>query len=235
MDQVLSVSQTHKKSLSKIIVFPEGEIKVIANGVDIERFSPSKNKQSFRSEIGLDKNDIVIGTVGRLVPVKNQAMLLRAAARLYEYHNNIKVLLIGDGPLENELVALATSLGIAPNVRFLGRRSNVPDILRTLDIFVLPSLSEGMSNTILEAMSCKLPVVATNVGGNSELVVHGLTGLLVQRNNHEEMCRKLEELVMNPDKREQMGSQGRKRVGSFFSIGKMIKNYESLYISMLEG
>jgi len=177
----------------------------------------------------------VIGTIGRLVPVKNQAMLLRAAARLYEYHNNIKVLLIGDGPLENELVALATSLGIAPNVRFLGRRSNVPDILRTLDIFVLPSLSEGMSNTILEAMSCKLPVVATNVGGNSELVVHGLTGLLVQRNNHEEMCRKLEELVMNPDKREQMGSQGRKRVGSFFSIGKMIKNYESLYISMLEG
>jgi len=233
VDQVLSVSEMHRNKMNKIIGFPQKKIKVMLNGVDTERFSPIKKNLLIRAALGIRKDEIVIGTVGRLVKVKNQAMLILSFSRLSKNCSNIKLLLIGDGPLKENLLILAASLGIASNVLFLGKKENIPDILQAMDIFALPSISEGLSNTILEAMSCELPIVATDVGGNSEIVKNGITGYLVPSNDIEAMTKALSDLISKPDQRKQMGIASRKITMSCFSLKEMVENYEKLYLSLI--
>lgn len=137
--------------------------------------------------------------------------------------------MVGDGPLKNELSQLAVSLGVNSRVMFLGRRTDIPEILQSIDIFALTSISEGMSNTILEAMGSWLPVVASNVGGNPEIVVNDLTGFLVESNNENALADALAILIENPARRKEMGVAGRKLVETRFSLKTMVENYEEMY------
>lgn len=233
-DRVLSVSSHHASELASVVGFPESRITVLPNGVDNRRFHGARRgRQSVRDSMGFGGDDIAVGTVGRLVPVKNQRLLIDAFSRLPGPPSRRKLVVVGDGPLENALRAHAENAGCADRVRFPGRRSDIPEVMAAMDIFALPSLSEGMSNTILEAMSSRLPVIATAVGGNPELVVDGVTGMLVPTDDADAMARALAVLVQDAAKRKAMGDKGRERVLREFSLDAMVRNYQALYLDCL--
>ena len=233
-DQVLSVSNTHRDRLSKTIGYPKSKIKVIMNGVDTERFQVDGQNKSVRKKFGIRKDEIIVGTVGRLVPVKNQTLLIHAFGEVSKSCSTCKLVLVGDGLLKEELSLLAFSLGISDKVIFLGQRYDIPNILKVLDIFVLSSISEGMSNTILEAMSSGLPVIATHVGGNPEIVKNNETGILVASDNKEAMTSAIISMIEDPQKRKKMGRCGRKLAKDKFSLRAMVNNYETLYQKLYE-
>lgn len=233
-DQILSVSEVHKQKLAKTIGFSQERIKVIQNGVDTNRFSPSNENKKIRKRLGIAETEVVIATIGRLVPVKNQAMLIKAFSELSTLCSNTRLLLVGHGPLYDDLYLLARSLGLSSRVLFLGKRSDVHEILREIDIFVLSSDSEGMSNTILEAMSSGVPVIATNVGGNSAMVKADVTGLLVERNDVRALTNGLRTFCENHETRNEMGGAARRLVKNHFSLQAMIQNYENLYLELYQ-
>lgn len=227
--QVLSVSNSHREKIANTIGFSPKKIKVIPNGVDTSRFAPSLDRDKNKILLGFAPRNRIIGTVGRLVKIKNQQMLIQAFATFVGSCPDAKLILVGDGPLRDELTHLASSLGITRHVHFFGRRSDVPVVLQAMDLFVLPSISEGMSNTILEAMSCGLPVVATDVGGNPEIIINNVTGRLVQSGDVDELASILTFLFDHPDRLQEMGNSSRKHIEDNYSIHEMINNYERLY------
>jgi glycosyltransferase involved in cell wall biosynthesis len=185
--------------------------------------------------MGWELDPVYIGTVGNLRPVKNQTLLLQAAQQVCARYSNVRVVIIGDGPLREQLIRTAEELGIHKQVRLLGARSEIPELLNALDIFVLPSLSEGLPMSVLEAMACGLPVVATRVGGITEVVVHGHTGLLVPSQAVQQLAAALETLVQQPAMRVTLGRQGRQRVVEHFSRQRMVRDYQLLYESLMRG
>jgi len=196
----------------------------IYNGIDTRTFAPDGSKNRNRSKFGLAEKDIVIGVVGRLDPIKNHAVLFKSFEQLNIENPDAKLLVVGDGPERKSLERLAGS-----GVHFWGNRTDVPDILRTMDIFTLPSINEGISNTILEAMATGLPVVATNVGGNSEIIDDGKTGQLVPSDDAAALAAALSVYINSPELRASHGSQGRVRAKKLFSVDKMVSEYESVY------
>ena len=180
----------------------------------------------------------VIGTVGRLDPVKNQVSLLQALAALRREQpalaGSLRLVIAGDGPLHGSLEQSAADLGVADAVWFAGARSDTPDILRALDVFVLPSLNEGISNTILEAMASGLPVIAGRTGGNPELVQDGATGALYDVGAPGELERVILAYLTNPALRTAHGEAGRARVVQNFSLTAMVQRYLDLYDELLD-
>lgn len=231
-DHVLSVSRRHAAELAETIGFDSKRITVIANGVDTNQFFPG-DEESLRTELGVRKEDVAIGTVGRLVPVKNQNLLLKAFSVLASWFPNLKLIFVGDGPLMKDLERLSQQLGCSSSVYFLGMRSDIPRLMRAMDIFALTSDSEGMSNTLLESMSSGIPVVATAVGGNTELVINHTTGILIEPNDTAGLIKALGYLITSPHIRKSMGESGRKRTETHYSLPKMVTNYEQLYLGCL--
>jgi L-malate glycosyltransferase len=234
VDRVLSVSTRLAERMAAETSFTPERITTIRNGVDLGRFT-SVDRLAARQSVGIATNAVVIGTVGRLVPVKDQASLLQAAAILRQRGLSPTVVLAGDGPLREQLLQQAESLGLAQSVRFLGHRADVETVLAALDVFVLSSVSEGLSNTILEAMAARLPVVATRVGGADELVLDGTSGLLVPSKSPQQLADALEQLLRDPVRRRAMGDAGRARVESSFDLNGMILQYEALYLNLVLG
>jgi sugar transferase (PEP-CTERM/EpsH1 system associated) len=226
-DQVLSVSKNHRDRLSKTVGFPEHMILDLPNGVDSHRFH--HRKMDICTDLPEKNNNIIIGTVGRLEPVKNQELLIRSFAELLQRFRHIKLWIAGGGALKEQLENLADELGAASDILFLGKRDDIPQILNRIDIFVLPSLSEGMSNTILEAMSSGLPVIACRVGGNPELIRDGVTGFLTPSRDQNALSRAVAFLVENEEVRGMMGESARKRIETEFSLTAMVQRYEHLY------
>jgi sugar transferase (PEP-CTERM/EpsH1 system associated) len=232
--KVLCVSQAHRQRLVETVGFPSDLLTLILNGVDVKAFTPRlSDKETIRAELGLELDPIYIGTVGNLRPVKNQALLLQAAQQICTRHHNVRVVVIGEGPLREQLVRTAEALGIQKQVCWLGARADIPELLNALDIFVLPSLSEGLPMSVLEAMACGLPVVATAVGGIPEVVVHGQTGLLVSSQDIQQLTAALAALIQQPDLRVTLGRQGRERAVAHFSLQRMVHDYQLLYESLL--
>ncbi len=233
--QVLSVSEAHRKKVTAIVGFPHGQIKAIVNGVDTERFSPKPEiKNEVRAKLGLKKDRICIGTVGSLRPVKNQMLLINACKVVFSRFEHVEVLIVGEGPLKTQLMQTVASLGFSERIHFAGSQSNIPEILNALDIFVLPSLSEGMPNAVLEAMACGLPVIATAVGGVPEVIDNPRDGIVIDSQDEEALVSALTHLLENKDSRAEMGTQGRLRMLKHFSLKKMVRTYETLYQDMLD-
>lgn len=222
-EAAFAVSRTLKDDLVRYLDYPEDHLAVLYNGVDCGRFAPRARV----ADRGLDR-PLTIGSVGRLVAVKNYALLLQAAAGLPE-DLRARVLLIGDGPERPALERLAAELNPAGAVTIAGNQADVPAALAAMDIFVLPSLSEGLSNTVLEAMAAGLPVVATRVGGNPELVEHGVTGLLFGSGDVHELSEHLTRLARDPALRLRLGEAARARACSEFAIDSMVRRYADLY------
>jgi len=229
-DQMLSVSNVLRENLHRRFDFPRDKIRVVANGVDLARFTLASQGRDYKTRLGLPANALTFGAVGRVVPVKAYPIFLQAAKLVFNEIPHAHLVIVGDGPQLEELVRLADEQQIANRVHFLGARKDVPEILRGLDVFVLSSESEGLSNTILEAMASDRPVIATAVGGNPELVVDGETGLLVPPNDPPAMAAAILKLLRDPESRRQMGGRGRQRVEEKFSLDVMVRNYANVYL-----
>jgi sugar transferase (PEP-CTERM/EpsH1 system associated) len=210
-------------------VAPE-RIRQLYNGVDTQRFSPPATDIR-------PTGDLTIGTVGRLDPVKNQAQLLRAFKAILEsgvaQGVQLRLLVVGDGPLRASLEQLASDLGIPDYVEFAGARNDTPEMLRRMDVFVLPSMNEGISNTILEAMATGLPVVAGRVGGNPELVDHDVTGRLYQPGSSAALEAALAPYVADRGLRQAHGIAARERAVRDFRLEAMVQRYLDLYDELL--
>lgn len=207
---------------------PGRKVRTILNGIDLDRFN-HLDTAAIRRELGIRRDAFVIGTVGRMVPVKNQALLLKAFAR-FAATRTADLVMVGDGSERPGLEALAEQLGIGSRVHFTGARRDVPALLASLDLFVLPSLSEGLSLTLLEAMAALRPVIATEVGGNPEVIHHEKNGLLVPSNDVEQLSEALCRMNgPNPAWRDTLASCGRKTVEEKFSLDSMVHAYVQLY------
>jgi glycosyltransferase involved in cell wall biosynthesis len=214
---------------------PERKIIQIINGVDAEKYKPDGNKKEARARIGIPQDVLVIGTVGRLDPVKDQRTLIKAFGLLTRARNkanlskDLRLLIIGSGSNQRELKTVAHKEGVVDKVFFLGERNDVPELLQVMDVFVLPSIAEGISNTILEAMACGLPVIATTIGGNPEVIDDGKTGLLFKPGDHDRLAHLLARYCDDPFLRNNHGANGRARVEDNFSLSRMVREYDELY------
>jgi glycosyltransferase involved in cell wall biosynthesis len=216
--------------MSAQVGFRIERIHVIRNGVDLGRFDNSTRAAS-RAALGLRPDELVLGTVGRLVPVKDQATMLRAFAILKAAGLAFTALIAGTGPLREQLESLAAILKL-DNVRFLGNRDDVPQVLAAMDIFVLSSESEGLSNTIQEAMATGLAVVATHVGGADELVDHERTGLLVPPHDPQKIAEAIGLLVRNAAWRQNLATAAAEKARREFGIDRMLQEYERMYLDV---
>ena len=233
VSQFVTVSRDLNRWLVEDVRVPARKVRTIYNGVDTDRFAPG-DREAARRALDIPAGWGVVGTVGRLDPVKDQAGLIRAFAVASAQRPSV-LLIVGDGPLRAELDALGRGLGLADRVRLLGDRQDVPQILRALDCFVLPSVGEGISNAILEAMATALPVVATRVGGNVELVEDGETGLLVEVGRPEALGRALECYLGDSGIARKHGAAARVRVERQFGLARMLTGYGDLYRSLVGG
>lgn len=208
------------------------KIHVVPNGINLSRFAPDPQaRRAIRAELGLRPDAWVVGTVGRLAPVKNQALLLQAAARSPAAAD--RIVIAGDGPEAQPLYALAAELGITDRVTFLGERHDVPRILAALDVFALPSLSEGMPLSAIEAMASGLPVVAMAVGGVPAVVRGGETGLLVRSGDAAMLAAALGDLRADPALAARMGAAGKAAALSEYSAETMARRYMDHYKTLL--
>jgi len=211
-----------------------GRIETIYNGVDVRRHAPPSQirRRAVRSQLGFSDDDVLIGSVGTLYWIKDPQTLLEAAVEVCSLHPRAIFLWIGDGRLRESLQARAERMGLGRRVRYLGRRDDVAEILAGLDIFVLPSIIEGLSYSLLEAMATGLPVVTTRVGGNPELIRDGREGLLVPPRRPRRLARALITLVDDHRMRRRLGIGGRRRVEERFSLQTMVDRYEQMYRSI---
>ena len=211
---------------------PESRICLICNGVDTQRFRPATTRAGVLPSGFAREDSLVIGTVGRLEAVKDQLTLVKAFVELVRSlpeGERLRLVLVGEGSLRAAIEALLTEAGLTRQVWLAGARDDVPALMAALDLFVLPSLAEGISNTVLEAMACGLPVVATRVGGNAELVEEGKTGFLVERDDPTAMAVALAGYVHNSDLRREHGTAARQRIEAQFSLDGMVARYTDLY------
>ena len=234
VSRYITVSKDLERYLIRRVGVAAGRVTQIYNGVDTERFAPAADKPAGLLPASLAGTDlVVIGTVGRIQAVKDQATLLRAFAALRsarpESRARLRLAIVGDGPLLGELRDLARSLGIAETTWMPGALGNVPDVLRLLDVFVLPSLSEGISNTILEAMASRLPVLATARGGNVELVEEGQNGRLFEPGDVPALTRLLAEYLDDPARRRAHADTARRHALERFSLDAMVASYQAVY------
>ncbi|MBI3999974.1 MAG: GT4 family glycosyltransferase PelF [Candidatus Omnitrophica bacterium] len=210
-------------------------IHLIYNGVDLDKYFPSPQlRDETRSELGIKEDEFVVGMIANMRhEVKGHRYLIKAFALVSKEIPNVKLMLIGDGPLEAKLEGYAFHLGVSDRILFLGSRRDITPLVNAMDLVCAPSLSEGFSNTILEAMAIGKPIIATNVGGNPEVIFHGETGFLVRPRDGKAIAQKILFLIQNDLLRTQMGDAARKRIEANFTAQKMTKEYEDFFEKLM--
>ena len=225
---VTAISQATADALSTYEKFPKRAISVVYNGIGTPKVEPTE-VQRVRTDLGIHPAATVVGTISRLDPIKNQQLMLRAFGRLLVKRPEAVLLIVGDGPSRVELECLTQSLGIESQVVFTGFKVDPHPYMAMLDVFLLPSLSEGTSMTVLEAMACATPSVVTNVGGNPEVVIDGETGFVTPSDDELSFSRALEKLVLDKHLRQRMGAKALEHYLARFTVATMVDHYERLY------
>ncbi len=227
VSNLLTVSEEVEREMRRLYRLHR-KVKVVRNGVDSFRFKPM-DRAGVRLNNGFSETDTIIGTVSRLVPGKNLRKFIKkfAVCSLDE-----KFVIVGDGPLKIELENIIKTLRVGQRVVLLGNREDVCNLLNCFDVFVLPSLSEGLSNVVLEAMACALPVVAFNVGGNSELVDQGKGGDLVDIGNTNLLVQKCLNLTYDAERKNNYSIYNIRKILKHFSIHKMVNSYLDMYLKL---
>lgn len=228
-DAVTACCHFSAEGLSKTDGFAGKRIEVIENGIEVDRYRPVADKDGLKEKLGLEPQRKYIIHVARHHPVKDQPTLLRGFAAAVGDLPGVDLLMVGDGPLRGELEQLAVELRIPNRVMFLGIRTDIPDLMRAADVFVLTSVSEAASLTLLEAMASGLPAVVTNVGGNPEIVRHEREGLLFPRGDFAACGVALRCLFQDPELAARLGAAGRERVLEHYRLDRTVENYDRLY------
>jgi glycosyltransferase involved in cell wall biosynthesis len=249
-DRLIALTESEQREHEELGIGRLGQWTTVHSGVDFGPFRASREqRQSVRAELGLPVDAVVLGTVGRLVPVKGQRFLIDAFARVAARYSGLHLLLVGDGPLREELAARARSLGLGVRrpdgesvpctpavgtVLMPGLRHDVPCLLSAMDIFVLPSLNEGMGRVLVEAMAMELPCVASRVSGIQDVVEDRNTGILVPPRDPDALAQAVRALLECPDQAREMGRRGRRKVVPEFSRERMIEKLQKLYRDLLQ-
>jgi len=238
ISKYIALSKDLENWLHDSIGVSKDKIVQLYNGVDCEKFSPMKIKiRKISSTFWFGQDIKIIGTVGRISAEKDQFNLVRALAVVFEKYPNLKdtlrLMIVGDGPLICELNELIIQEGLQDYVWLPGARDDISELFDEMHVFVLPSLGEGISNTILESMASGLPVIATNVGGNPELVIEGETGTLVPAAMPEKLAEKIIHFCEQPGIFENYGRAGKRRAEKEFSMKVMVNRYLSVYDGLI--
>ncbi len=230
-DRVIAVSHDVRSRFLDDLPVPRDRVKVILNGIDTERFRPREGAAD-AERLGIAGAPL-LGTVCRLVHMKGISTLLEALSLVRRDLPEAALVVVGDGPARGDLESLAESLGLEDSVRFLGNRDDVDAIYPQLDVYVQPTYAEGISLTMLEACSCAVPVVATRVGGNPEIVDDGRTGLLVPPRDAQVLAEAIKRTVQDPQAAAERGRAARERIVEDFSLDRMVADHMDLYRRLL--
>ena len=233
-DRVVALTDRESRDYMDLDVYPGEKLVQIHSGVDIERFTqvPVSAVEKKRS-LGLNQNGLVVGFIGWLLPIKGPMHLLKAMEDVWQDHLDTILVFIGKGDLDVDLRAEALKAGANGRVNFLGWRNDIDEILPIFDIFVLPSLNEGMGRVLVEAMATGKPIVASNVGGIPDLVKHNHNGLLVPPGDEKALAASIKQLLDDPEKAKLMGQRGRERCRQF-SLEGMVAKLDNLYEGLLK-
>ncbi|AZG97134.1 glycosyltransferase family 1 protein [Proteus mirabilis] len=229
---LICLHEKDKNIAIKKLRIKDKNIFVLANGVNVEKYKPNLNRPLIRKSLNFSHDDIIIGMTGRLWEQKNPMLLLYAFDKIIN-KDNLKLLFIGDGELNEKMIDFINEKNISNNVIMLGWREDTDQLLNSLDIFVLPSNWEGMPLAILEAKSCGLPCIVSNISGNNNLIDNEKTGLLFEPNNSDDLKKKIELLINNKETRELFGNANRVDILTNYNIDDRIEKINKLYQSFL--
>jgi glycosyltransferase involved in cell wall biosynthesis len=236
VERVITISNALQEKVNKSDMIPKSKMITVHYGLDWKEYlKKSKvNEKTIRAELNLRDNHFNFASVGRLVDVKGYPFLIEAVKKLkLEGYNDFTVLIIGDGPLKDDLLNLSVEMGVGGEVRFLGRREDVSSILSISDAFVLPTLGEGFGLVILEAMAHRLPVISTTTMAIPEIVVEGETGLLVDPKSVDELAHAMKSFIDDRELAKKMGEAGLLRLKEYFTIPEMVRKTEEIYMEVL--
>lgn len=223
--QIISVSDAISQTLIRDVGIPSKKIHTIINGVDTNRFMPDNSSHNLRHTLNINDNRLILGTVARLDPIKDISSVINALPNLPE----VEYIIVGDGPERTHLEQLTQQCNVHDRVHFLGMRSDIPELMNLFDTFILPSIKEGTSNTLLEAMSAACPVIATHTGGTPDIITQGETGTLIPPQSHKSIISAVKQIENNRDHYHKQGLQAREQILKKWSLDHMVQQYESLY------
>lgn len=235
VNKIIVLTEDVKKRLGKFLL-NKSKLIVIYNGVNFEKIKQISNQERINicQEIGIKENDFVIAMIGQLVPIKGYEYFIKSAFCVLKEISNIKFLIIGSEPYYSKgyklsLQELIKKLNIEKNIIFIEYQKDLFKIISILDIFTLTSLHEHFGRVIIESMACKIPVIAFNTGGVSEIIIDNKTGFLIEPNNYENLAKKIIELLKNKEIRNYFGNAGFEKVNELFTLDKTIKKVEELF------
>ncbi len=232
--KVIALTDGEKKDYIKYSVCKPEKLATIHSGIEIDRFLNTRvdvKEKKEKLELSVEKQ--VVGTIGWLLPIKGPMVLLKAMQRVWQNHNDTELVFVGKGELEKDLKRAVLNMGVSEKVKFLGWRDDIHEIMPIFDVFVLPSLNEGMGRVLVEAMAAGRPVVASCTGGIPDLVKHEENGLLVPPGDEISLAGAILNLLKYPQKAEIMGQKG-KRFCRSFTHASMVEKIESLYTNLLK-
>jgi glycosyltransferase involved in cell wall biosynthesis len=233
-DKIVAVSEEVKKDIIQYDKIEPSKVVVIPNGIDTEKFNPKGNYADIRKEFSIKEDTIVAGFIGRIVPAKGLEYLIDSIPHVKGEFNNIKLLIVGEGSLVKRLREQAKEKKVYDSIIFAGRRRDIPDILSCIDVFVMPSIAEGLPNALLEAMAMAKPIIATEVGGIPEVIKNRFNGILVPPRDIRALATAIKELTGNAQVAAKMGQAARDLVLDNFSIKLIAQRWQTLYLSLLK-
>jgi len=237
-DLTIANSQTGRDFLMKNKRVPKDKIKVVYNGIDPQRFEVSNNNDT-KGQLNIPKNSLVIGIIARFKPAKNHKMFFQVAKEIISKYPNVYFICVGDtAPMQEnyykKMIEFLRDLRIEKRIMLTGKRLDIPNILNIMDISVLTSSWEGLPNTLIESMLMGIPVVVTDVGDNLLIVENEVNGFVVPVNDVDKMAEKISILLEDENLRKEIGNRNKEKAISLFSIEKMVKNTEDIFLELLE-
>jgi glycosyltransferase involved in cell wall biosynthesis len=233
-DCMIALTEGEKKDYIELLNLRPASIEIIHSGVDINRYMKTRIKiKEKKISLGLNPKKLVVGTVGWLLSIKGPMVLLKAMGRIWQKHSDVELVYVGKGELEEELKTESFRMGVSDSVTFLGWRNDVHEIMPVFDLFVLPSLNEGMGRVLVEAMASGKPVVGSNVGGIPDLIKNGHNGFLVEPGDEIDLSVAIEKVLTDAKMRDEMGRKG-KTMARNFGVERMVEKIDDLYATLLQ-
>lgn len=221
-------SEAVKRFYTEHLGVSKGTIEVLPNGIDVEAFTPSPENSLLKTSLGIAPHEIILISVANLHSNKGHRYLLEAFEKVYQKHTQLKLLIVGDGEERSRLEEQVSPYASRANILFLGKRQDVSELLKLSHIFILPTLFEGMSNALMEAMAAHLPVITTDIEENRELVKHNETGLLVPIQDSHALALAIERLVQDPSLQRELAQSGQAFIQENFSLEKISHDWNTL-------